>query len=77
MSTILASLLPTLSAFALFFIRSPVAQLGGIVAFTVLFSVVLAVIARAGRVECFAGTTAFAAVLVVFINNIGDTRMIT
>lgn len=58
LSTILASLLPTMSAFILYFIRSPLARLGGVVAFTVLFSVVLAVIARAGRAECFAATTA-------------------
>lgn len=58
LSTILASLMPTVSAFVLYFIRSPVVRLGGIVAFTFLFAVVLAVIARARRVECFAATTA-------------------
>lgn len=93
LSTILASLLPTMSAFVLYFIRSPIARLGGVVAFTVLFSVVLAVIARARRAECFAATTAlvlpnipnllghpgllkapmyrFAAVMVVFVGNVG------
>jgi hypothetical protein len=47
-----------MSAFILYFIRSSIARLGGVVAFTILFSVVLAVIARATRVECFAATTA-------------------
>lgn len=47
-----------MSAFVLYFIRSPVARLGGVVAFTTLFSVVMAVIARAKRAECFAATTA-------------------
>ena len=94
LSTTLASLLPTMSAFVLYFVRSPIARLGGVVAFTILFSVVFAVIARARRAECFAATTAlvlskiltlqghplgllkapanrFAAVLVVFVGNVG------
>jgi len=47
-----------MSAFTLYFVRSPIARLGVMFASTVLFSVVLAVIARARRVECFAATTA-------------------
>jgi hypothetical protein len=47
-----------MSTFLLYFLRSPIARLGGIVASTVFFSVVLAVIARPKRVESFAATTA-------------------
>jgi hypothetical protein len=47
-----------LSIFVLYFVRSPLARLGSIVAFTGLFSVVLGVIGRASRVESFAATTA-------------------
>ena len=58
LSTALACLLTTVPAFVLYFIQSPVARLGGIVIFTAMFSVVLAVITRARRVERFAATTA-------------------
>ena len=66
-STILSSLLPTMSIFALYFIQRPLARMGTIVAFCLLFSVVLTVIAKAKRFDCFAATTAFAAVQVVFV----------
>lgn len=71
LSTIIASLLPTIPAFALYCIRSPIIRLCAIFFSTVLFSVVLAVIARPRRIECFGATAAYAAVLVVFIGNIG------
>jgi hypothetical protein len=41
--------------------------MAAIVAFSLLFSVVLSVIAKARRVDTFAATTAFAAVQVVFV----------
>jgi hypothetical protein len=66
-STILSSLLPTLSIFALYFIQHPLARMAAIIAFSLLFSVVLTVIAKARRIDCFAATTAFAAVQVVFV----------
>ena len=66
-NTILASLLPTMSIFALYYIRHPLSRMAAIVAFSLLFSVVLTVIAKARRVDCFAATTAFAAVQVVFV----------
>jgi hypothetical protein len=66
-STILSSLLPTLSIFALYIIQSPLARMAAIVAFSFLFSVVLSVVAKARRVDTFAATTAFAAVQVVFV----------
>lgn len=69
LSTIFASLLCTIPIFVLYFVQSPLARLGSILAFTVLFSSVMAVIARAERVQCFAATAAFAAVLVVFVGS--------
>ena len=66
-STILSSLLPAMSIFALYFIQRPLARMGAIVAFCLLFSVVLTVMAKAKRFDCFAATTAFAAVQVVFV----------
>jgi hypothetical protein len=47
-----------MSIFVLYFVRTPLARLGSIVAFTVLFSAILAIIARARRIDCFAATTA-------------------
>jgi hypothetical protein len=67
LSTVLSSLLPTMSIFALYFIQHPLARMGAIVAFSLLFSIVLTVIANARPVDCFAATTAFAAVQVVFV----------
>jgi hypothetical protein len=65
--TILSSLLPTLPIFALYFIQSPLARMTAIAAFSLLFSLVISLIANARRVDCFAATTAFAAVQVVFV----------
>jgi len=47
-----------MSIFILYFVRSPLARLGSIVAFTGLFSAVLGVIGMASRVESFAATPA-------------------
>jgi hypothetical protein len=76
LSTILSSLLPTMSIFALCFIQRPLARMGAIVAFSFLFSVVLIVIAKARRVDCFAATTAFAAVQVVFVGTTISSKQV-
>ena len=68
LSTILSCLLPTMSIFALYFIHNPLWRLGAIVGFTFLFSAVLTLIAKVRRIDCFAATTAFAAILVVFVS---------
>jgi hypothetical protein len=39
-------------------VRDPLAQLGAIVIFTVLFSLALALVVKARRIEIFAATTA-------------------
>lgn len=65
--TILASLLPGLSALGLFFIKSQLIRMVAIVIFTLVFSIVISVVAKARRVDCFAATAAFSAVLCVFV----------
>ena len=66
-STILASLTPALCTLALFFIKTPLARMGALIAFTVLFSIVLVMVANVKRAECFGIIAAFSAVLVVFV----------
>ena len=70
LSTILSSLLPTMSMFALYYIHNSLARIGAIIAFTFLFSVVLTLITNAKRVECFAAASAFAALQVVFVGSV-------
>lgn len=67
LSSILASMLPGLSALLLFFVQDALARMIAIVVFTFLFSTTLTFVASANRAECFLGTSAFAAVLVVFV----------
>jgi hypothetical protein len=76
LSTILSSLLPTMSIFALFYIPHPVARMAAIVVFSLLFSVVLTLIAKARRIDCFAATTAFAAVQVVFVSTAINNKQV-
>lgn len=66
-STILSSLLPAISILALYFIHDQLARMAAVVAFCLLFSVVLTLVTNSGRVDCFAATAAFAAVQVVFV----------
>jgi hypothetical protein len=71
-STILSSLLPAMSIVGLYFIPHQLARIASIVAFCLLFSVVLTLITNTRRIDCFAATAAFAAVQVVFVStNIG------
>lgn len=66
-STILSSLLPAVSIVALYFVPHQLARIVSIVAFCLVFSVVLTLITNARRIDCFAATAAFAAVQVVFV----------
>ena len=68
-STMLASLIPALTSLALFFMNSQLSRMGAIIGFSVLFSAVLMLVTNAKRSECFAITSAFSAVLVVFVGN--------
>lgn len=68
-STVVASMIPSLSSLALFFIRRQGARVGAIVGFTFLFSMVVVLVAPAKRIETFVATSTFAAVLIVFVAN--------
>ena len=57
-STVLSSLLPTTSILILHLMESYMARLIVIMAFTVAFSLVLVMVAKARRVDVFAVTTA-------------------
>ncbi|CAG8960936.1 hypothetical protein HYFRA_00002474 [Hymenoscyphus fraxineus] len=64
---VLSSLLPISSIVILYFVSSLLTRLGIIATFTALFSLSLATVTQARRIEIFAGTSAFAAVQVVFV----------
>ncbi|KAE9374805.1 hypothetical protein N431DRAFT_557033 [Stipitochalara longipes BDJ] len=71
-STVISSMLPISSIIILYYVSSQRARLGIILGFTALFSLALATFTKARRVEIFAGTSAFAAVQVVFISSSGS-----
>ncbi|KAE8443529.1 hypothetical protein EG329_001769 [Mollisiaceae sp. DMI_Dod_QoI] len=67
LGTIFSSIAPLVSVVVLSFINNPRARLGLVCAFTILFTICLAIATKARRVEIFAATAAFASVQVVFI----------
>ncbi|KIW64272.1 hypothetical protein PV04_09219 [Phialophora macrospora] len=69
LSTILASILPTVAALGIYLINNQMKRMAAIVLSTLLFSTTLTLIARPKRVEVFTASAAFAAVLVVFVGN--------
>ena len=69
LSTILASILPTIAAFGIYLIHDQMTRMAAIVGCTLLFATTLTLVARPKRAEVFAGSAAFAAVLVVFVGN--------
>ena len=56
--TMLASLLPTGTIFALYFVKSALIRLGMIMAFTTAFAATLAVFTKGSMFELFAASTA-------------------
>ena len=64
---LLSALVPAVSIFTLYFLRSTVARLAAITAMSFVFSLLMTFVIRASRGETFAATTAFAAVQVVFL----------
>jgi hypothetical protein len=68
-STVLASMIPSLCTLILFYIRSPIGRMGALIAFTLLFATTLSLVTNVKRAECFGITAAFSAVLVVFVGN--------
>jgi hypothetical protein len=65
-----SAVLPTASIFALYYAHNTPTRLGIIMAFSVSFSVVLALCTTAKRVEIFAASAAFASVQVVFVGGV-------
>ncbi|KAK5167867.1 hypothetical protein LTR04_007120 [Oleoguttula sp. CCFEE 6159] len=61
--TLLASLLPAISIFVLYFVQNMLARLGAIMAFSALFAFTLAVFTKATRIEIFAATAAYVSIL--------------
>jgi len=68
-TTILAPILPTGSAAALFLIEGETMRLGLIVLLSFLFSIALACVGVARKVDSFVATATFTAILIVFISN--------
>ncbi|EPE26349.1 hypothetical protein GLAREA_02261 [Glarea lozoyensis ATCC 20868] len=69
MATVVASVLPICSVVVLYFIKSNNLRLGLLAVFSAIFSLALALMTNARRIEVFAATAAFAAVNVVFLSN--------
>lgn len=61
----------SLSMLCLYFINSPGARVGAVIGFTCVFSLMTTWVAGSSRAECFMATSAYAAVLVVFIGGTG------
>ena len=69
-STFLSSVLPAISIFVLYFLHDPLARMGAVVGLCFLFSTLHTVIAGASPVDCFAATSTFASVLVVYVGTV-------
>ncbi|KAK1851575.1 hypothetical protein CCHR01_05773 [Colletotrichum chrysophilum] len=67
-STLIAAILLIGSITGLYFVKNDAAKLGLIAFFTSLFALSVGVMTNARRAEIFAGTAAYAAVLVVFVS---------
>lgn len=70
-SVVVASLLPTVSIFALYYISTPIWRLIFILIWSGIFSACLAVFTKASRLEVCSASVAMAAVQVVFIGTNG------
>jgi len=66
-----ASMIPAASIFTLYYVHNMVARLGALLAFSVVFSISLAIFTTAKKAEIFAATAAFASVQVVFVGSTG------
>jgi hypothetical protein len=64
---LLSSVVPVISIFALYFVKSMLGRLAVITAMSFMFSLITTFIVQGRRVDVFAATTAFAAVQVVFV----------
>jgi len=74
-SIIFAAILLIGAIISLYYVTNPKATLGMIGGYTMLFAMSIALLTNARRVEIFAATAAYAAVLVVFVSgDLGDTN---
>ncbi len=71
-TTILAPILPTMSASALFFIDDQLTRLGVTVLMSFVFSGALALVGMPRRIDAFVATATFTALLIVFVSNNTD-----
>ncbi|KPI43696.1 uncharacterized protein AB675_6190 [Cyphellophora attinorum] len=67
LATVVSSVFPIVGVIILFFVQDLLARIGIIASLTAVFSFVLVVMTHARKVEIFAATAAFSAVLVVFL----------
>ncbi|ETN46597.1 uncharacterized protein HMPREF1541_00783 [Cyphellophora europaea CBS 101466] len=67
LATVISSVFPVLGVIILFFVHDLLARIGIIAGLTAVFSFCLAIVTKARKVEIFAATAAFSAVLVVFL----------
>ena len=70
-ATTLAFTLTTMPIFALYHVAAPMGRTGIVIAFTFVFSVTVSTMTKARRIEYFAATVGFCAVLAAIIGN-GD-----
>lgn len=72
-STAIAAVLLIGSILALYFVTNQDARLALVIAFVIMFAIGLSICTGATRDSIFAGTAAYAAVLIVFVSgNLGD-----
>ncbi|KAH6713001.1 hypothetical protein BKA61DRAFT_675254 [Leptodontidium sp. MPI-SDFR-AT-0119] len=69
LGTVIASMTPLTSIIILYFVQNLGVRLGVLCACTFLFSMSLAIVTKARRIEVFACTAAFASVQVVFVGS--------
>lgn len=66
---VLASALPSLSAFGLFWITNPLTRMGIVVLLSFLFSSALALVGVPRRIDAFVASSTYIAVLLVFVGS--------
>jgi hypothetical protein len=68
-TVVLASTLPSLSAFGLFWITNPLIRMGIVVLLSFLFSSALALVGVPRRIDAFVASSTYIAVLLVFVGS--------
>ena len=68
-TVVLASTLPSLSAFGLFWITNPLTRMGIVILLSFLFSSALALVGVPRRIDAFVASSTYIAVLLVFVGS--------